>query len=97
MQRFRDFATDEQSLEGEKRKIDELLNHEITVCDAKIKTSQFQEQQGKKYMTLQVEKDGQKLVCHTGSQVLVGQVEKYREHMPFLATIRKIDRYYTFA
>jgi hypothetical protein len=34
-------------------------------------------------------------VVFTGSDVLIGQVEKYADQIPFLTTIKKINRYYT--
>ena len=42
------------------------------------------------------EEDSNK-VFFTGSEVLIDMLEKYKEELPFIATIRKIDRYYTLS
>jgi len=39
---------------------------------------------------------GEKRVFFTGSDILIEQMEKYGSEIPFLTTIKKIDRYYTF-
>jgi len=36
-------------------------------------------------------------VLFTGSDVLIEQMEKYGDQIPFAATIKKIDRYYTLS
>lgn len=46
-------------------------------------------------MTLQFKLNDRKHIIFTGSDVLIGQVEKYESEIPFLATIVKINRYYT--
>ena len=38
---------------------------------------------------------GQKRVVFTGSDVIIDQMEKYQEEIPFVSTIKKINRYYT--
>ena len=97
MQRFSDFATEDSPLEGERKRIDEVLNKEIVVTGERIRESKYKDEGRKRYMTLQVEIDGNKYVIFTGSEVLINQIEKYREHIPFMATMKKVDRYYTFS
>jgi hypothetical protein len=41
--------------------------------------------------------DGNRYVLFTGSSVLIEQMEKYKDEVPFLTTIKKVDRYYTFS
>lgn len=99
VRRFSDFATNDKPLEGEKKRIDDVVNLEITVTGAKVRESKYKEETGRKrYMTLQFEMEGSenKNVLFTGSEVLIGQIEKYREYLPFATKIQKIDRYYTF-
>ena len=99
VRRFSDFATNDKPLEGEKKRIDDVVNLEITVTGAKVRESKYKEEIGRKrYMTLQFEMEGSenKNVLFTGSEVLIGQIEKYREYLPFATKIQKIDRYYTF-
>jgi hypothetical protein len=39
---------------------------------------------------------GSKYIIFTGSIVLIDQLEKYKENLPFYTTVKKIDKYYTF-
>lgn len=97
MQRFGDFAKEDRPLEGEKRRIDELLNREIIVTGGRIRESKYKDEGRRSYMTLQVEIEEKRFVVFTGSEILINQIEKYRDHIPFIATIVKVDRYYTFS
>jgi len=99
VRRFSDFAEDDKPLEGEKKRIDDVINLDITVTGQRIKESKYKEESGRqRYMALQFELDGEKgcKVLFTGSEVLIGQIEKYKEYIPFATKIQKIDRYYTF-
>lgn len=95
LKRFGDFAEEESPLDGGKIKLDDLLNRELTVTGYKIRVSRFKEKGSGRCLTLQVEIDNAKHVAFTGSQVLIEQMEKYGHQLPFLVTIKKIDRYYT--
>jgi hypothetical protein len=95
--RFSEFAKDEGPLAGEKIKIDAVLNREIKVLAYKARESKFSRKNSETCLMLQVELDGEKRVIFTGSSVLADQVDRYKEELPFLATIIKIDKYYTFS
>ena len=92
--RFSDFARDHRPLEGAKCSIDDVLNREIMVLGFKVKSSKYK--QGTRCMTLQFSLNGETRVLFTGSSVLIEQAETYKDELPFLATIKKIDRYFTF-
>ena len=47
------------------------------------------------YLTLLISKDNKKHVIFTGSHVLIDQIKKYKDEIPFLTTIRKINKYYS--
>jgi len=47
------------------------------------------------YLTLQISKNDKKHVIFTGSHVLIDQIKKYKDEIPFLTTIRKINKYYS--
>lgn len=94
--RFNDFAREAKPLEGSKVRIDDIINREILVTDYKITDSRFEKKNCEKCLTLQFEVDNIKHVIFTGSNVLIDQIEKYRHEIPFLTTLKKIDRYYTF-
>jgi len=94
MKKFADFSTD-KILDGDKQKIDTILNQEIIVTGYSIKNSRFSKNKSGEYLTLQYEFENQKYIIFTGSDVLIDQVKKYADEIPFLATIRKINRYYS--
>ena len=94
MKRFSDFVQ-EKILDGEKLKIDDILNIEIIILSFVIKNSKYSKNKNGKYLTLQIEKDNKKFIIFTGSDVLIDQMEKYQDHMPFIAAIRKINKYYS--
>lgn len=94
MKRFSEFAEESGPLDGNKIRIDDILNKELIITEYKIKESKYPKS-GPKCLTLQVVLDDKKYVLFTGSVVLLEQMEKYQDHLPFIATIQKIDRYYT--
>lgn len=95
MKRFSDFSQEKGVLEGDKVKIDSVLNQEITIIGYSIKKSRYDKNNSGKYLTLQYEDEMDKKIIFTGSEVLIEQLEKYGDEIPFKTTIKKIDRYYT--
>lgn len=96
--KFSDFAADdEKPIEGEKERIDNVLNKEIIISQVKITNSKFKDGNGK-CATVQFyeESDGRKRIFFTGSTVIIEMLEKYSCNIPFATTIKKIERYYTF-
>lgn len=73
--------------------VDDVLNQEILILDFKRGVSKFKE--NARYTTVQFKLDGETRILFTGSEVIADQLDRYKEHMPFVATIRKINRYYT--
>lgn len=92
MHKFSDFAK-ETSLEGDKIGISSILNKEITVTKYRVMKSKHTDGD---CLELQIELDGRKRVLFTGSSVLLSQAKEYESEMPFLTTIKKIDKYYSF-
>jgi len=97
VKRFSDFSEEYIPLEGDKVKIDSILNQEILVTGHKVKESKYAKENNNKCLTVQFEIDGHKRIFFTGSNVLMDQIEKYAGEIPFLATVKKIDKYYTFS
>ncbi len=93
--RFADFATEPPPLEGEKVKLDGILNQEIEIIGCRFGKTRHSKNKSGRYLTLQFKLNDRKHIIFTGSDVLIGQVEKYESEIPFLATIVKINRYYT--
>jgi len=95
--RFSDFSEEPAPLDGEKLKIDDILNQEVEIIAYRIGRTKYSKNQSGKYVTLQIKLNGAVYVVFTGSDVLIGQIEKYAGHIPFLTTIKKINRYYTLS
>lgn len=97
MKHFSDFAKQEKVMDGKKAKIESVLNKEIEVIGYKVTESQYKKSNSDSCLTLQFVLDGEKHVLFTGSNVLIEQIEKYKQEIPFLATIIKVDKFYTFS
>lgn len=94
--KFSDFATIHRKLEGEKvANISEIFNKELiftayNICRSKVQGCE-------KYITIQFKESesGPLKVAFTGSLVLIDQFIEYGEKLPFVATIKKVNRYMT--
>lgn len=95
--RFAEFAQERIALDGDKVKLDEVLNREILVTGFSIKRSRYDKNTSGKCLTIQFELDSRRKVIFTGSDVLIEQLEKYGDQVPFMTTIKKIDRFYTLS
>jgi len=97
LKRFSDFAADEiNTLTGDKIKIEEILGKEIVVIGYKITDSKYQRKDNDKVLTLQFKLDGENRILFTGSNVLMEQIGKYKDEIPFLTKIEKVNKFYTF-
>lgn len=92
--KFSDFSEEKAGLEGDKKKLEEILNKEILLLSYRIGRSKYRE---KDYLTLQFENGGNKYVTFSGSEVLLKQAQKYKDKMPFHVTIKKVNNYYTMS
>ena len=92
--RFSDFAEESSPLDGDKIRLDDVLNIEVRVIGYNIRRSKYEKNRSGKCLLMQIEHDGQHRVIFTGSDVLIEQMEKYGAEVPFATTIKKIDRYY---
>jgi hypothetical protein len=97
MKKFSDFA-EMQALEGEKLRLDDVLNKPVIITAQRITASKYSKNESGKYLTLQFHfpNENETKILFTGSDVLISQIEDYKEEIPFEATIKKINRYYTF-
>jgi hypothetical protein len=82
---FSSFA-DPHALEGGKVKIGDVLDKEILIVNYRITPSNKNSGQ---CLTIQFELNREKHVIFTGSSVLKNQLEKYKDKLPFLASIVK--------
>ncbi len=97
VRKFSDFAADEHILDGDKLKIADIVNREIEIIGYRITDSKFTERKHGKCLTVQFNLGKKTHVFFTGSEVLIRQIEKYKEHIPFLSTIQKHYRYYVLS
>lgn len=96
MERYSDFAEEKQALEGDKINIEGILNKEIVINGYRLNKSKYDQGSGK-CLTIQIEVNGETKVVFTGSTVLINQIERYKDKIPFIATIKNVNKYYTLA
>lgn len=97
MKRFSDFAPEIVPIDGDKMKIDEVLNKEIIVTGYNINDSKYSHSNSQQCLKLQFELEKEKFILFSGSTVLLDQIEKYKSEIPFSTTIKKVDKYYSFS
>lgn len=94
IKKFSDFNDGEDLFfSGEKIKIDDVTGKEIIIKSFKVEKSKYGED--KKVLTIQYVLNGETYISFTGSSVLIDQLEKYKQELPFSATIEKVNRFYT--
>lgn len=96
MKRFSDFSNSNITVTGEKIKIESVLDKEIEVINYSIEDSKFKKDDTDKLLTLQFKLNREEKILFTGSKVLMNQIEKYKDELPFIAIIKKINKFYTF-
>jgi len=97
MHKFEDFNIKPKitSFVGEKIQVQKLFNLSIKVLDFKVEPSKQKE--GTEFLTLQIEKSGEKRIVFTGSTILIQQIKKVPEDkFPFITTIKGDNDYYEF-
>ncbi|WP_287372401.1 hypothetical protein [Prosthecochloris sp.] len=97
MKKFSDFAKEPEILDGDKIRLDDVLNKPIQIIGYKVTTSKYGKNKSGKCLKLQFELDNERRVIFTGSDVLIDQLEQYGGEIPFQAVIKRIDRYYTLS
>jgi hypothetical protein len=96
--KFSDFSEEERRLQGTKIKISDILNREILITGYNIRQSRYtKDTNGKEYLSMEFEVDGNKHIMFSGSDVLISQMKKYGDKIPFMATIIQNDKYYTLS
>lgn len=97
--KFSDFNTNSKVYDGKKKSIEAIINKEILIKSFKLANSKYKT---KEYATVQFndlssEDKIENFIFFTGSGVIMDQLTQNKEHLPFLTTIKKIDKYYTFS
>ena len=93
--KFSDFVKTEESIyNGTELKMKAIFGKEILVVGYKIRESKKKE--GTDYLTIQFKLGGTMHVVFTSSLVLTDQIVRYKDKMPFYATIVDMGKFYTF-
>lgn len=79
---------------GKKKDMDEVVDQQIILHDFKIMPSQYAEKyKNDKCLMMQIEMDGRKYVCFSGSKYLQMQLAQVtREQLPRSTVIKRIDK-----
>lgn len=94
IKKFSDFNDkDDSFFSGSKLKIDALLGQEILIKSFKVEKSKYGED--RKVLTIQYMIGEETHISFTGSSVLIDQLEKYKQELPFSAIVEKVDKFYT--
>lgn len=96
MKRFSEFATGSVSTTGEKIKIEEVLDKEIEIVGYKTSESKYKKNNCDKVLTIEFRLNSEDKILFTGSKILMEQIEKYKDEIPFIAKIEKRHKFYTF-
>lgn len=96
--RFSDFAEEPSILDGVKGRMEDILNQEIEIIGCKISPSKYPKNKSGQCLTIQYNdpENNERRVVFTGSDVLIEQIQKYQNQLPFFSTIKKIDKFYCF-
>lgn len=95
--KFSEFADKPDVMDGEKVKIESIIGHEITIIGFRLRKSRYKDGEST-YLTVQFkDMEGERKVFFTGSTVLIEQFEQYGDRVPFLATVRRVDKYFTLS
>jgi hypothetical protein len=94
------FAKEAPCLDGEKTNIEAIVNIEVEIIGYRIKPSKYP---GKNksgqclFLQMRIPGEDKTRIVFTGSDVLISQMKEYGHEVPFWATIRKVNRYYTLS
>lgn len=95
MKSFSDFHKD-AVMDGRKVSINDIVDKQLVILAFAERNSRYARNDDGKYLILQVEMDGERLVVFTAASVLRDQLSSYREHLPFSAKIVYNGKYYSF-
>jgi hypothetical protein len=107
MNRFSDFAEQTNPImDGRKIALDDIIEkdgrggREIVVLNFRIKNTKYDDAKNPRCLTVQFafsEKEDEHHVFFSGSSVLMEQLEKYQNQIPFTTKIKRVGKYYTFS
>jgi hypothetical protein len=93
-----DIKPESKAFEGDKIKIERVINKEIIVEAFKIEDSKYKEKGNGKCLHLQIHVDNQKRVLFSGSSTLQEMIQRVKpEDFPFTTIIIKQNDRYQFS
>lgn len=95
IERYSDFAKDDDTLAGDKEQMINILGKEIIITAWKMVSCKVENRRCVQIQFKFSEDDPVKIVF-TNSEVLIKALEKYNRQS-FITTIRKVRKYYTFS
>ena len=93
--KFAVFAKNQLPMPGNKKRLEDIVNREITVVDFRLRKSTKRD--GTECLQMQFVLDDEVCVLFTGSSVLINQIKEAKDNIPFVGTVVKMDRYYSFS
>jgi hypothetical protein len=99
VKQFSDISKETERLEGEKVKLDSILNENIVIHNFSLSQSSFSKNKSGMYVMVQFSKgeSGERKVFFSGSDVLIDQFQRYKEDMPYQVQIKRVNKYYTLS
>jgi hypothetical protein len=102
MNKFSEFADLSISpiMDGKKAALDEILGIEIIVLNYRIKKTKYTDAKNPECLTVQFtykNTPDEHRVFFSGSSVLMGQLERYKDKLPFSSVIKRVGKYLTFS
>ena len=92
--KFSDFNTKPIGLDGKKLYIKDIIEKEILITAFRVLNGKYKT---KHCLQIQFELDSEKCVVFSGSDVILKQLEEYKDKIPFYSAIKRIDRYLTLS
>lgn len=102
MNKFSEFAdlTLSPTMDGKKSTLEDILGRELVVLNYVVKNTKYADAKNPDCLMVQfsfTENPEEHRVFFTGSRVLLNQLERYKDKIPFAATIKKVGKYFTFS
>jgi len=100
MNNFADFAdTSSPIMDGKKVQINDIFEKEIVVLNYRVKNTKYPDAKNPMCLTVQFSYVGTDNHCvfFSGSSVLMNQLERYKDKLPFSTVIKRVGKHFTFS
>ncbi len=93
MKRFSDLPPTKREVWAEKKKISDVIGHEIIIRSFSIIQSKYGG--SSEALRIEFEQDGSKYICYTASSLLRRQLEATEDELPYMAVIEEKNHWLT--